>query len=70
MKVGGVYRIQHNIYDTYDTYTYIVKILSNKTSPAHIFYEAMVLDSGYKIYFYPEDWAIVNELSSLELELL
>lgn len=69
MKIGGVYRIKYNVYDIYDTDSYVIKVLSKKSTVDN-YYEAIVLDTGYKIHFYPKDWSIVHELSSLEIELL
>lgn len=73
MKVGGVYKAQYNVYDVADINAYLLVIKSeSKTDYPNLdsYYEAEMLDTGYKFHFYPRDWSIVHELSSLELELL
>jgi hypothetical protein len=73
MKVSRVYKVQYNIYDITDINAYLVVIKSeSKTDYPNLghYYEAEMLDSGYKFHFYPKDWSTVYELSSLEMELL
>jgi hypothetical protein len=73
MKVGRVYKAQYNVYDITDINAYLVVIKSeSKTDYPNLghYYEAEMLETGYKVHFYPRDWSVVQELSSLELELL
>ena len=73
MKVGRVYKAQYNVYDITDINAYLVVIKSeSKADHPNLgyYYEAEMLDTGYKFHFYPKDWSVVHELSSLELELL
>jgi hypothetical protein len=73
VKVGKIYKIQNSVYDVNDTSVYVIIIKSEKESPSldsGYYYDAEILNSGYKFHFYPEDWRIVRELSNLELELL
>jgi hypothetical protein len=69
MKVGGVYKIKYNAYDIYDIDVYLIKIVSEKVNGLE-YYNAVDIKTGHNVHFYPKDWAITVELSSLEIELL
>lgn len=72
MEINKFYIASINIYDIRDTREYVLKIVSQvqHSFPLEIYYEAIIIEDGYKIHFYPEHWEKVRELSSLELELL
>jgi hypothetical protein len=73
IKVNEVYKVRYNIYDITDSNTYIIKILSDKKIDypmINIYHEAVVLGVNHAIHFYPNDWSDIQELSSLERELL
>jgi hypothetical protein len=68
MKIGNAYKIQYNVYDITDINSYIV-IIKSESKADHpnlgYYYEAEIVDSGYKFHFYPKDWSVVSRLSSL-----
>lgn len=73
LKVNKIYKI-NNVYDPWDHLVYYVKI----TGPAQIInydkcYPAIMLSGGIEglmLYVYPVDWPSIEEVSSLEQELL
>jgi hypothetical protein len=73
MKINKVYRVQYNVYDIYDIGEYLLEIISEgKVNYPNInmYYKAKFVGTNYIVHFYPNEWSKVQELSSLEQELL
>jgi len=74
LQVNRVYKIKHSLYDPWNEDTYIVRIVAEaRASGEDIYYPAVIVsnnEDGRTVYLYPSDWSVIDELSSLELELL
>lgn len=79
LKLNGLYKIRNSIYDPWDERAYIIRITDLPTvySNHEHYYKAEIIKMGthvfanvQKIYLYPQDWEEMEELSSLEIELL
>ena len=79
LKINGLYRIRNSIYDPWDEKAYIIRITDLPTvySNREHYHKAEIIKMGvhvfentHKIYLYPQDWEEMEELSSLEIELL
>ena len=73
LKRDGVYKARNHVYDISDRDIYTIRIVSDKKVDypmTDIYYEAVIVGVNHKVHFYPADWSSVEELSSLELELL
>lgn len=72
-KLNGIYRARYNIYDLTDIGIYVFEIISesNVLYPrSDIYYKARLVGTNHNVHFYPSDWSEIEELSSLEKELL
>jgi len=70
MKIGKVYKLQYNIYDITDIGVYIVKVVSQDETLVGTHYVVDLIGTKYTFHIYPRDWSFIQELSSLEMELL
>jgi hypothetical protein len=79
LKVNRLYKLGNSIYDPWDERLYTVKIIQEPMifSNDEYYYKAQIIKMEgiapsypHFIHLYPEDWEIVEELSSLEMELL
>lgn len=70
MKIGKVYKLQYNVYDITDINIYVVKVVSEGETLVGTHYEVDLIGTKYTFHIYLNDWSIIQELSSLEMELL
>jgi hypothetical protein len=79
LKLGKLYKLGNSVYDPWDEVIYTIKIVQEPMIYSHneYYYKAQIIKMGddllnqsYFMHLYPDDWEIIEELSSLEVELL
>jgi hypothetical protein len=73
LKLNTIYKARYHVYDITDIGVYLLEIISesNLLYPrAGVYYEAKLVGAGHVVHFYPDDWSEIEEISSLEKELL
>jgi hypothetical protein len=72
LKVNKIYKIVNE--DPWEQGIYYIKITSSgKIQDYELYYPAVILSGGIEgmtVYIYPSDWPYLEEVSSLEIELL
>lgn len=79
LKLNKLYKLGNSVYDPWDKVVYTIKIVEVPMIHAHdeYYYKAEIIKMGdsllnhsYFMHLYPDDWGMIEQLSSLEVELL
>lgn len=79
LKLNKLYKLGNSIYEPWDEVVYTIKIVQEPMPYSHneYYYKAQIIKMGdsllnhsYFMHLYKNDWEMIEELSSLEVELL